>query len=77
MDTNEIRWMLGSSTRWPERFQQYFLTPVDENSAPLYDFSNPEDVAAADRYFGTWRSIPLKYLQRVMTTSLAGGLSRP
>jgi len=54
MDNNEIRWMLGSSTRWPERFQQYFLTPVDENGAPLYDFSNSEDVAAADRDFWNW-----------------------
>jgi len=54
MDTNAIHWMLGSPTRWPERFQQYFLTPVNENGDPIYDFDNPEDVAAADRDFWNW-----------------------
>jgi len=54
IDTNVIRWMLGSPTRWPERFQQYFLIPVDAEGHPLYDFNNTDDVAAADRDFYNW-----------------------
>ncbi|MDL2232179.1 aryl-sulfate sulfotransferase [Ruminococcaceae bacterium OttesenSCG-928-L11] len=46
--------ILGNREGWSADFQQYLLTPVDETGTPIYDFSQPADVARADKEFWNW-----------------------
>ena len=54
LETEALRFIMSTHEEWNEALQPYLLTPVDYDGIPLYDFSNPEDVDAANRDFWTW-----------------------
>lgn len=54
LETEALRFIMATHEEWNETLQPYLLTPVDSNGIPLYDFSNPDDVDAANRDFWTW-----------------------
>ncbi len=54
LETEALRFIMSTHEAWNEALQPYLLTPVDDDGAPLYDFSHPEDVDAANRDFWTW-----------------------
>lgn len=54
METAELRFIMSTHEDWNEALQPYLLTPVDSDGHPLYDFSQQEDIDAADRDFWTW-----------------------
>ena len=54
LQTEALRFIMSTHEEWNEALQPYLLTPVDNDGAPLYDFSHPDDVDAANRDFWTW-----------------------
>ncbi|EGT5712491.1 aryl sulfotransferase [Cronobacter dublinensis subsp. dublinensis] len=53
-DTAELVFIMGTHEDWSSAFTNYLLTPVDSQNNPLYDFSDPQQVAAANLSFWNW-----------------------
>lgn len=54
LETQALRFILSTHEDWAEAYQPYLLTPVDSDGNTLFDFSNPDDVAAANLDFWCW-----------------------
>lgn len=52
--TGELSFILANHVDWDDKFRPYLLTPVDSEGNPLYDLSNPDDIARADKEFWNW-----------------------
>ena len=53
-DTSELAFILGNHQDWGENFQQYLLTPVDDEGNSLYDLTDQDDIDKADKEFWQW-----------------------
>ncbi|WOJ30158.1 aryl-sulfate sulfotransferase [Citrobacter koseri] len=54
LETEALQFIMSTHEDWGDEYQPYLLTPVDGDGNPIYDFSNPDDIDAANRDFWTW-----------------------
>ncbi|MES0476463.1 aryl-sulfate sulfotransferase [Citrobacter braakii] len=54
LETESLQFIMSTHEDWSEEYKPYLLTPVDSDGVPLYDFSNQDDVDAANRDFWSW-----------------------
>ena len=54
LENESLQFIMSTHEDWAEQYQPYLLTPVDNDGMPLYDFSRPADIQAANRDFWTW-----------------------
>ncbi|KMV33635.1 aryl-sulfate sulfotransferase [Franconibacter pulveris 601] len=54
VETGQLRFIMSTHEAWSADYQPYLLTPVDASGAPLYDFSQPEEIKKANLEFWNW-----------------------
>ncbi|WP_313081838.1 aryl-sulfate sulfotransferase [Atlantibacter sp.] len=54
VDTGALRFIMANHEGWASEFENYLLTPVNEQNEPLYDLSTQEGIDDANLQFWTW-----------------------